>query len=71
MATYFRIIMSLTGLYVISKFPTGELTSSYIALIICTTILTSFCHTTMFVSLVRITKVVSLIIFACLGCLFR
>lgn len=51
MATYFRIGMSLTGLYVISKFPKTGLTPAYTALIISTTILTSFCHTTMFVSL--------------------
>lgn len=43
--------MSFVGLYVISKFPTEGLTNSYAALIIFTTILTSFCHTTMFVSL--------------------
>lgn len=42
--------MSLVGLYVISRFP-AQLTTSYTALIIFTTILTSFCHTTMFVSL--------------------
>lgn len=51
MATYFRIFMSFVGLHVISKFPVDGLTNSYIALIIFTTILTSFCHTTMFVSL--------------------
>ena len=39
---YCRIVMSLVGLYVISRFPVGGLTSSYAVLIICTTILTSF-----------------------------
>jgi MFS transporter, PAT family, solute carrier family 33 (acetyl-CoA transportor), member 1 len=43
--------MSLVGVYVISKFPQNQLTPSYTALIIVTTVLTSFCHTTMFVSL--------------------
>jgi MFS transporter, PAT family, solute carrier family 33 (acetyl-CoA transportor), member 1 len=43
--------MSFVGLYVISKFPLDGLTNSYAASIIFTTILTSFCHTTMFVSL--------------------
>lgn len=51
MATYARIVMSFVGLYVISKFPGDQATASYTALIIATTVLTSFCHTAMFVSL--------------------
>lgn len=43
--------MSFVGLYVISRFPLTGVTPTYTALIIFTTILTSFCHTTMFVSL--------------------
>lgn len=51
-ATYLRILMSFVGLYVMSRFPVGHLTTSYAAVIVATTVLTSFCHTIMFVSLV-------------------
>ena len=50
-ATYLRVLMSFVGLYVISRFPANNLTTGYATVIIITTVLTSFCHTTMFVSL--------------------
>ncbi len=72
-ATYLRFLMSFVGLYVISRFPVGNLTGSYAALIVTTTVLTSFCHTIMFVSLVKRTlylhvRIDYLLLFV--GCLF-
>jgi len=50
LATYARILMSFVGLYVIARFEAPN-TLGKTALIITTTVMTSFCHTTMFVSM--------------------
>lgn len=49
-ATYARVIMSFIGLYVINRFEEPN-TVGKTTLIIATTIVTSFCHTAMFVSM--------------------